>query len=473
MVCSLHARLRDKSGQYYSTGEVEMLEIPDDQILPLAMKHNFWTWSAQSKVSPIPIERAKGVYFWDVNGKRYLDMNSMVMCVNIGHGDERVIEAMVEQARSLTFAGPGFATRPRALLGKELAEITPLGLTRFLYTMGGADANENAIKLARAYTGKHKILTRYRSYHGATYGAVAASGDPRRLAWEPTVMPGVVHFLDPYRYRSTFHRSHPEVSEEEFTRDYLNHLEEIIQFEGPQTIAAVMMETVTGTNGIIIPPNGYLQGVRELCDRYHILLVCDEVMSGFGRTGTWFAVDHWGVKPDIMTMAKGLTSGYAPLGAVAMTQAVADTFKDRVFEGGVTYNGHPVALAAAVAVIDVMKEDGLVEKAAETGEVMAEMLAELQDRHPSVGTTRSIGLFGVLELVKNRETHEPMAPYGGNSPEMIAFKKYMLDHGIFLYTHWHTVLLIPPLIITPQQLAEAFEVLDAALAITDAAVEKV
>lgn len=446
-----------------------MFELPDDQIIPLSMKHNFWSWSAQGRVNPIPIERAEGVYFWEPGGKRYLDMNSMVMCVNIGHGNRHVIEAMVEQARTLPFAGPGFATRPRAVLGQLLDEITPSGLTKFFYTLGGADANENAIKLARSHTGKHKILTRYRSYHGATYGAIAATGDPRRLAWEPTVMPGVVHFLDPYRYRSTFHRNQPDISDKEFAQDYLNHLEEIIQFEGPETIAAVMIESVTGTNGIIIPPDGYLQGVRRLCDQYGILLICDEVMSGFGRTGRWFAVDHWGVKPDIMTMAKGLTSGYAPLGAVAMTQAVANTFQERVFEGGLTFNGHPISLAAAIAVIEVMKSGRLVERAEKTGKVMADMLAELQDRHPSVGTVRSIGLFGVIELVRNQKTKTPMAPFGGNSPEMVAFKKYMLEHGIFLYTHWHTVLLIPPLIITTEQLEEAFNVLEGGLAITDAA----
>jgi len=243
------------------------------------------------------VERAKGVYFWDVNGKRYLDFNSMTMCVNIGHGDERVINAIVEQARALPYAGPPMTTRPRAILGKLLAEITPPNLTRFLYTLGGADANENAIKLARAYTGKHKILSRYRSYHGATAGAMAATGDPRRIAWEPNVMTGVVHFLDPFRYRSTFHRANPDISEADFSLDYLNHLEEIILYEGPQSIAAILIETVTGTNGIIIPPEGYLQGIRTLCDKYGILMITDEVMSGFGRTGKWFAVEHWAWRP--------------------------------------------------------------------------------------------------------------------------------------------------------------------------------
>lgn len=448
-----------------------MPDLPDSEILPLCLEHNFWTWSAQAQVQPIPIQRARGVYFWDIHGKRYLDFNSMVMCVNIGHGDERVVEAIVRQARELAFAGPQMATRPRALLGKLLAEITPPGLTKFLYTLGGADANENAIKLARGYTGRWKILARYRSYHGATYGAIAATGDPRRLAWEPLTMPGVVHFLDPYRYRSTFHRTCPDLPEEEFTQDYLNHLEEVIQYEGPQTIAAILLETVTGTNGVIIPPRGYLEGVRALCDRYGILLICDEVMSGFGRTGAWFAVEHYGVVPDLMTMAKGLTSGYAPLGAVAMKPEIAAYYNERVYQGGLTYNGHPISLAAAIATIEVMKEDHLVERARATGEVLAEMLAELMDRHPSVGEVRSIGLFGAIELVRNRQTREPLAPYNGSSPEMMALRRFLLDRGLFLYTHWNVVLIIPPLIITPEQLAEGFAILDEGLQITDQAVE--
>jgi len=444
-----------------------MIELDDLDILPLSLEHNFWTWSAQKKVHPIPIKNAKGVYFWDIQGKRYLDFNSMVMNVNIGHGDERVIEAMVDQIRELPFAGPGMATKPRALLGKKLAEITPSGLTKFLYTLGGADANENAIKLARARTGKFKILARYRSYHGATHGAAALTGDPRRTAWEPMVMPGVVHFLDPYRYRSTFHRTIQQIPDAEFTLDYLNHLEEIIRFEDPDTIAGILIETVTGTNGVLVPPPGYLEGVRLLCDQYGILMICDEIMSGFGRTGEWFAINHWHVNPDIMTMAKGLTSGYAPLGAVAMTEGVASTFNDKVFEGGLTNNGHPVSLAAAIAIIKVMQEDKLVEKACETGKVMADLLSELADHHPSIGEVRSIGLFGVLELVKNKKTREPLTPYGRSNSTMNAFRQNCLDQGLFLYTHWHTALVIPPLIITPDQLAEGVRILDRALEITD------
>ncbi len=450
-----------------------MFDLPDDQILSISKEHVFWTWSAQGKVNPIPVQRAKGVYFWDIDDKRYLDLNSMTMCVNIGHGDERVIEAMVAQARQLPYAAPGMTTRVRALASKLVAEISPGGqLTKVLFTLGGADANENAIKLARAYTGRHKILTRYRSYHGATAGAMAATGDPRRQMWEPLLMPGVVHFLDPYRYRSTFHRTNPDISEAEFTRDYLNHLEEIIQYEGPETVAAVLMESVTGTNGILIPPEGYMQGVRALCDKYGIVMIADEVMCGFGRTGKWFAVDHWNVVPDIMTMAKGLTSAYAPLGAVAMKPEIAARFDEQVYEGGLTYTAHPVSLAAAIANIQVMKQDQIVEHAAAMGPVLKRLLTDLGEAHPSVGQVRSIGLFGILELVKDRQTREPMTPWNSSSPEMAALRKYCLDHGVFLYTHWHTVLIIPPLIINQEQMAEGFKVLDEALEITDRAVHK-
>lgn len=448
-----------------------MEEITDAEILEACLKHSFWTWSAQGKVSPIPVKRAQGVYFWDAKGKRYLDFNSMVMCVNIGHGDQRVIRAIIDQAQSLAYAGPPMATKPRAVLGKLLSEITPGDIDHFLFTLGGADANENAIKLARAYTGKHKILARYRSYHGATAGAMAVTGDPRRVAWEPNLMPGVVHFLDPYRYRSTFHRLNPHISEEDFSLDYLNHLEEIIQYEGPNTIAAVLLEPVTGTNGVIIPPAGYLQGVRALCDQYGILLIADEVMSGFGRTGKWFAVDHWNVVPDLITMAKGLTSGYAPLGAVGMRPEIASFFNERVYWGGLTYNAHPISLAAAIANIQVMQQDHLIEHAAKMGGVLHHMLADLGEQHPSVGEVRSIGLFGVIELVRNRETKEPMAPFNSSSAEMNAIRQYLLDHGVYLYTHWHTLLIIPPLIIQEEQLREGFEIIDQALEIADRATQ--
>ncbi|MCC7117694.1 MAG: aminotransferase class III-fold pyridoxal phosphate-dependent enzyme [Anaerolineales bacterium] len=448
-----------------------MFNLPDDEILSLSKEHVFWTWSAQAKVNPIAVKKAKGVYFWDVDDKKYLDFNSMTMCVNIGHGNEKVIQAMQAQAAELPYAAPGMTTKVRALASKAVAEITPnKALSKILFTLGGADANENAIKLARGYTKKHKILTRYRSYHGASAGAMAATGDPRRVAWEPNLMPGVVHFLDPYRYRSTFHRLNPNISEEDFSRDYVNHLEEIIRYEGPDSIAAILLETVTGTNGIIIPPSGYLQGVRALCDKYQILMICDEVMSGFGRTGKMFAIEHWNVVPDMITMAKGLTSAYAPLGAVAMKPEIAAAFDEHAFEGGLTYTSHPISLAAALANIEVMKEEKIVEHASAMGHVLRRLLTDLGEAHPSIGEVRNLGLFGIIELVKNRETKEPIAPWNSSSPEMNALKKYCADHGLFLYTHWHTVLIIPPLIITEEELREGMAILDQALEITDKAV---
>jgi taurine--2-oxoglutarate transaminase len=452
---------------------LSMFELPDNEILPLSKEHVFWTWSAQAKVNPIAVKKAKGVYFWDVDDKRYLDFNSMTMCVNIGHGNERVIKAMQDQAAELPYAAPGMTTKIRALASKAVAEVTPQGaLRKILFTLGGADANENAIKLARGYTRRHKILARYRSYHGASAGAMAATGDPRRVAWEPNLMAGVVHFLDPYRYRSTFHRMNPNISEEDFARDYVNHLEEIILYEGAESIAAIIMESVTGTNGIIIPPQGYMQGVRALCDKYGIVMIADEVMSGFGRTGKWFAIEHWDVVPDIMTMAKGLTSAYAPLGAVAMRPEIASAFDEHAFESGLTYTSHPISLAAAVANINVIREDKLVEHAVDMGGVLRHMLSNLGESHPSIGEVRNIGLFGIIELVKDRKTKQPMAPWNGSGPEMMALRKNCLDHGLFIYTHWHTVLIIPPLIISEEQLKDGIDILDKALEITDKAVAK-
>jgi len=312
-------------------------------MVALTKKHTFFSWSAQGAVNPIPMVKAKGVYFWDAEGKRYLDMNSQLMCVNIGHGDQRVIDAIKAQAEELAYAGPSMATRVRAEIGPLLASVTPGDLDKFFFTLGGAEANENAIKLARGYTGRQKIITRYRSYHGATGGAISLTGDPRRWANEPGV-PGVVRVFDPHKYRSPLFREGD--SDEVFARKCLDQIEEVIMYEGPHTIAAIFIEPVTCSNGLIVPPDGYLPGLREICDRHGILLVCDEVMSGFGRTGAWFAVDHWKVVPDLLTMAKGLTSAYMPLGAVAMGHKIADYYADKVYYGGLTYNAHPMSLAA-------------------------------------------------------------------------------------------------------------------------------
>lgn len=438
-----------------------------DEVLAACINHNFWTWSAQKHVHPIAVERAEGVYFWDMDGKRYLDFNSMVMCANVGHGERRIRQAMIEQIETLSFAGPHMATLPRARICQKLMEIVPAGLEKFLFTLGGADANENAVKLARGYTGKFKILSQYRSYHGATLGALALTGDPRRTTWEPGVMPGVVHFSGPYRYRSALHASGDVISAEQFCRDYLHHLENIIRFEGPETIAGILMESVIGTNGVLIPPDGYLAGVRALCDRYHICLILDEVMAGFGRTGKWFACQHWGVTPDIMTMAKGLTGAYAPLGAVAMKAEVAAAFNEKVYQGGLTFNGHPVSLAAAIATIQMMQDDQIVERAAHTGRVFAEELRQLMQKHPCVGEVRCIGLFGAIELVKNRSSREPLADYNASSPIMKALLQDLEAAGLYIHAHWNVLLLIPPLIIRLEELREGFAMIDLALTKVD------
>lgn len=437
------------------------------EIIELSRRHTIFSWSAQGAIAPMAMVRGEGIYFWDADGKRYMDMNSQLMCVNIGHGERRVIEAIKRQADELVYAGPGMATAVRARIGKMLAALTPGDLDHFFFTLGGAEANENAIRIARTVTGRQKIMVRYRSYHGATLGAISLTGDPRRWANEPGI-PGVVRFFDPYKYRSHLYREGD--TDEEFTRRCLAELEETIQYEGGHTIAAIFLETITGTNGIIVPPDGYLQGVRAICDRHGILLVCDEVMCGLGRTGTWFGVDHWGVIPDIITMAKGLTSAYLPLGAVAVSKRIAAHYEKNVFYGGLTYSAHPMSLAAAEACLQVMLDDDLVAHTRRMGVVLAELHQEMKRKHPSVGDVRSIGLFGVLELVRNRHTREPMAPFNGTSPEMQRLGAYLREQGMYALINWNNLFTNPPLCITEQQLRESFEIIDRALEITDAAV---
>jgi taurine--2-oxoglutarate transaminase len=431
-----------------------------DDIVALSKKHTIFEWVAQGAVDPIPVARAKGVYFWTPEGKRFLDFNSQLMSVNIGHGDPRVIKAIQEQAAAVAYVAPALTTEPRARLAAKLAAITPGDIDVFFFTNGGADANENAFKIARAVTGRPKILARYRSYHGATAAAIAATGDPRR--WTQPPMAGIIHVLDPYHGIQQGWDDVPAA---------LRYLEEVIQLEGPQTIAAFILETVTGTNGVLVPPDGYLQGVRALCDRHGILLIADEVMSGFGRTGAWFAVDHWSVVPDLITMAKGLTSSYVQLGAVGMRRKIADPFEKVPFPSGLTYSGHPVACAAALATIAVMEEDGLVDRAKRTGKLMADLHADLAARHPCVGAVRSIGLFGVIELVRNRSTREPMAPFNGTSPEMAALGKLFRQEGLYTFVRWNYFFTNPPLCITEAELREGFAIIDRGLAITDKSVQ--
>ncbi len=427
------------------------------EIIALSKKHTLFEWSAQSSVDPIAVARAEGVYFWTPEGKRFIDFNSQLMCVNAGHGHPRIIKAIQDQAATLAYANPFMATEPRARLGAKLAEIAPGDINVFFFTNGGSEANENAIKLARFATGRHKILARYRSYHGATAGSISLTGDPRRWPSEPGI-PGVVHVLDPYHGIERGWDSADEA---------LATLEEVVQLEGPQTIAAFILETVTGTNGILIPPDGYLQGVRDLCTKHGILMICDEVMAGFGRTGEWFAVNHWNVVPDILTMAKGLTSAYVQLGAVGMRQTVADQFKDKIFASGLTYNSHPLACAAALAAIGVYEEDHLLENARRMGALMKDLHAGLMARHPSVGAFRSLGLFGIVELVRDRKTLAPLAPFNGTSDAMKALAKFFRDEGLYTFVRWNTFFTNPPLSITEAEMREAFEIIDKGLGVTD------
>jgi len=433
--------------------------MTSEEIVALSKKHTLFEWAVQGAVDPIPVARAEGIYFWTPDGKRFIDFNSQLMSVNIGHGDERVIAALAAQARQLIFVGPAMATEPRARLGAKLAELCPGDIDVFFFTNAGAEANENAFKIARFVTGRQKILARYRSYHGATGGVVTATGDPRR--WSQAPYPGIIHVLDPY---------HGIQQGWESAEQSLRYLEEVIQLEGPSTIAAFILESVTGTNGILIPPEGYMQGVRALCDKYGILMIADEVMAGFGRTGEWFAINHWNVVPDLITMAKGLTSSYVPLGAVGMRRAIGDRFTDVMFPSGLTYNSHPLACATALAVIEVMEQDGLVERARERGKLLAELQRDLAAKHPSVGAVRSIGLFGVIELVRNRRTLEPLAPFNGTSPEMAALGKFFRQEGLFTFVRWNYFFTNPPLTISESELREAFAIIDRGLALTDATV---
>ena len=441
--------------------------MTSDEIVELTKQHSFFSWSAQGAVNPIAMDHAEGCYFWDASGKRYFDLNSQLMCVNIGHGDKRVIAAIKQQADELIYAGPSMATKVRAEIGQLLAAVTPGDLKKFFFTLGGAEANESAIKMARQFTGRQKILARYRSYHGATAGAITLTGDHRRWANEPGI-PGVIRFFDPYKYRSQLYTEGD--SDEVFARKCLDQIEEILMYEGPHTVAAIFIETVTGTNGIIVPPDGYLQGLREICTKYGIILVCDEVMAGLGRTGEWFAVDHWNVVPDLITLAKGLTSAYMPLGAVAINEKIADFFNDKVFYGGLTYSAHPMSLAAAVAVMKVMKEDDIVGNSHRLGKVMAGLMDDLKAEHPSVGDVRNLGLFGCVELVKNRQTKEPMGPYVGASPEMSKLGSYLRDQGVYNFTWRNLLHTNPPLTVTETELREVFEIINQALEITDQAV---
>jgi taurine---2-oxoglutarate transaminase len=424
------------------------------EIVNLNRNYTLFSWSVQATTNPIPIASAEGVYFWDSDGKRYLDFSSQLMNMNIGHQHPKVIKAIQDQAARLCYAHPGMASEPRGLLGEKISQVTPGNLKKTFFCLGGAEANENAIKIARFYTGRHKIMARYRSYHGATHGAIALTGDYRRLPVEPA-LPGVVHFLDPFCYRCPF-----GWTIETCHRECIKHVEELINYEGPDRIAAIIMEGVTGSNGLIVPPDDYWPRIRELCDKYGILLVSDEVMSGWGRTGKWFAVDNWNVVPDIITTAKGITSGYVPLGAVIVSEPIADYFENKMLWCGLTYSGHPLACAAGVATIEVYEEDGLLQNASKVGAYLGNKLEEIKHRHACVGDVRYIGLFTALEIVSDKNSKKPIDP-------LTETGKYLRDNGLFTFIFHNVLFVVPPLCINESQIDEGLAIIDKALVSLD------
>lgn len=426
--------------------------LTPDEIIELNRRYVFFSWSVQKAVQPTPVIGGEGIHYWDASGRRFRDFSAQLMNLNIGYQHPKVIAAIQEQAALLCAAHPAMATAPKGLLGKMIAELTPGSLNKTFFTLGGAEANENAIKFARLYSGKHKIITRYRSYHGATYGAITLSGDYRRPPVEPGI-PGVVHVFDPYCYRCVFGQV-PESCH----RECISHIEEVILFEGPDTVAALLMEGVTGSNGIIVPPDDYWPRLREITSKYGVLLISDEVMSGFGRTGEWFAVDNWGVEPDIMTIAKGLTSGYMPMGGVVVSDAIARHFDERMLYMGLTYFGHPLSAAAAIATLQVYKEEGLVENSKRLGKVLSAQLQEMKARQVAIGDVRAIGLFSVIELVSDRGSREPMP-----AKVMDSIKGRLFAAGLTTFINKNMIFVCPPLCISESELLEGLEIIEQAI----------
>ena len=429
--------------------------------------HVFHSWSAQALIDPVPVAGGEGSWFWDYDGNRYLDFASQLVNLNIGHQHPKVVAAIKAQADRLCTVAPIFAAEPTVEAARRIAELAPGALNRVFFTNGGAEANENAVRMARLHTGRHKVLSTYRSYHGATANAITLTGDPRRWPSE-TGISGVVHFFGPYPYRSPF----SSTSVEEEGERALGHLEQVLTFEGPHTVAAVLLETVVGTAGILVPPPGYLAGVRELCTRHGIVMICDEVMAGFGRTGAWFAVDHWGVEPDLITFAKGVNSGYLPLGGVIISDAIAATFAERVYPGGLTYSGHPLACASAVATIDAMREERIVEHAAWLGDhVLGPGLRALAERHPSVGEVRGLGVFWAVELVRDRATREMLVPYTAAGPAAAPMNELAAAcraRGLWPFTNVNRLHVVPPCTVSEAEAKEGLAIIDEALAVTDA-----
>ena len=415
----------------------------------------FHSWSAQGALNPMCIAGAEGSYFWDYDGNRFLDFSSQLVNVNIGHQHPKVIAAIQEQAAKLATIAPQHANEARNEAAKRIVPLGGPNMAKVFFTNGGADAVENAIRMARLHTGKHKVLSAYRSYHGNTGAAITATGDPRR--WPNEYASQHVHFFGPYLYRSEFWATTPE----EETERALTHLEHVIQFEGPATVGAIVLESVVGTAGILVPPPGYLEGLRALCDKYGIVWIADETMSGFARTGEWFGFQNWTAQPDLIVFAKGSNSGYVPIGGVVISAAIAATFDERVFPGGLTYSGHPLGAASIVASIDAMKEEGIVENAKHIGEtVLGPGLRELQERHPVIGEVRGLGVFWALELVKNRQTREMLAPYGGTSPAMTELVTECKKRGLMPFTNFNRMHVVPPCTVTEAEAKDGLAIID-------------
>lgn len=421
-----------------------------EEIKNTLTSYNLQSWSKQRGLDPIPVVKGEGIYFWDDEGNRYTDMSSQLVNMNLGFGNKVIGDAIKEQVDQYCFVSPSYGAESRAKLAKKIIELMPDNMGKVFFTNAGADANENAVKMARMFTGKNKIFSRYRSYHGSSFGAGNLTGEPRRYPLEPGI-PGFVKFFDPYIYREAIAFE----SEEAATTYYLKKLEEQIQYEGENSISAIVMETITGSNGVIIPPKGYMPGVRALCDKYGILMICDEVMTGWGRTGKLFGFEHFDVKPDIVTFAKGVTCGYVPLGGCVVSKEIAAYFEDHLLSCGLTYSGHPLACAAGVACVNYYEEAHILENVAEVGKVLGEQLEAIKETHPCVGDVRYIGLFSVVELVKNKETKESLVPYG-KDPEGIMRKIIgkLKAKGFMTYSHENMILIAPPLIITKEQLME-------------------
>lgn len=441
------------------------MTLTHTKLAEMNKEYTLASWTTQSAWNPLTMTRAEGVYFWDADGKRYLDWSAQLINVNVGHNHPHVVKAIQEQAAKVTYAYPGIATEPRARLGELLREVTPHNLSKSFFTCSGAEAVENAMKISRLYTGRQKILTRYRSYHGGTFGAMTAGGDPRRLANEPGV-PWIVRMLDPYPYRNPIYRGH---SVEEGEQILVDLVEETILFEGPENVAAILLEGYSGSSGIMQGGDTYWRGIQAICDKYDILLIIDEVMSGFGRTGEWFGIDHYPyVKPDIMVVAKGLTSGYVPLGAAIVTDEVAEYFDDHVLWGGLTYSSHTLGCAAGIANIEVYRSEGLIENSREMGKKLRSGLMDLAEAHPSVGEIRGTGLHQIIEVVKDRDTREPMS--GWNQPLSEAMRTAagkLRELGMSTFVRWDWIFCTPPLILNDEQLQEGLSIIDEALTEVD------